>query len=119
VALPSTTYEPRQPTSGVLHQVVRDHFEAFREQATDLRDGEGLPSFVEQEFRDFLHCGALGGGFARFRCTGCGFDRLVPFSCHGRGYAKSLNMLSWETGRRATPWVFTAVVLVPRAIDFA
>jgi len=52
-----------------LHQVVRDHFEAFRAQAADLRDGEGLPSFVEQEFRRFLQCGALGGGFARFRCT--------------------------------------------------
>ena len=50
MALPSTTYEPRQPTSGVLHQVVRDHFETFRAQAADLRDGEGLPGFVEQEF---------------------------------------------------------------------
>ena len=24
-----------------------------------------------------------------FRCTGCGFDRLVPFSCHGRGFCPS------------------------------
>jgi len=68
---------------------VRDHFETFRAQAADLRDGEGLPSFVEQEFRDVLQCGALAGGFARFRCTGCGFDRLVPFSCHGRGFFPS------------------------------
>lgn len=89
MALPSTTYEPRQSASGVLHQVVREHFETFRTQAANLRNGEGLPSFVEQEFRDFLRCGALGGGFARFRCTGCGFDRLVPFSCHGRGFCPS------------------------------
>ena len=88
-ARPSTTYEPRQPASSVLYQVVRDHFETFRAQAADLRDGEGLPSFVEQEFRSFLQCGALGGGFARFRCTGCGFDRLVPLSCHGRGFCPS------------------------------
>lgn len=81
MALPSTTYEPRQPAAGVLHQVVRDHFETFRAQAADLRNGEGLPGFVEQEFLDFLRCGSLGPGFARFRCTGCGFDRLVPFSC--------------------------------------
>ena len=69
--------------------MVRDHFETFRAQAADLRDGEGLPGFVEQEFRDFLQCGALGGGFARFHCTGCGFDRLVLLSCHGRGFCPS------------------------------
>ena len=73
------TYAPRQPASSVLYQVVRDHFETFRAQAAELRDGEGLPSFVEQEFRDFLRCGSLAGGFARFRCTGCGFGCLVPF----------------------------------------
>ena len=89
MASPSTTYEPRQPESGVLYQVVRDRFETFRAQAADLRDGEGLPGFVKQEFRDFLRCGSLGGGFARFRCAGCGFDRLVPFSCHGRGFCPS------------------------------
>ena len=89
VALPSTTYEPRQPAAGVLHQVLRDHFETFRAQAAGLRDGEGLPGFVEQEFRDFLQCGALAGGFARFRCTGCGFDRLVPFSRKGRAFCPS------------------------------
>jgi hypothetical protein len=51
-----------------------------------LRDGEGLPRFVEQEFRDFLRCGGLAGGFARFRCAACGLDRLVAFSCKGRGF---------------------------------
>jgi hypothetical protein len=38
---------------------VHDHFETFRAQAASLRDGEGLPRFVEQEFRDFLQCGWL------------------------------------------------------------
>ena len=89
MASPSPSYRPRQPASGVLFQVVRDHFETFRRQAANLRDGEGLPGFVEQEFRKFLQCGSLGGGFARFRCPGCGFDRLVPFSCHGRGFCQS------------------------------
>ena len=78
---PVTTYRPRQPPAGVLHQVVREHLETFLTQAADLRDGEGLSGFVEQEFRNFLRCGSLGGGFARFQCAGCGFDRLVPFSC--------------------------------------
>jgi hypothetical protein len=69
-----------------LYRIVRDHFETFRAHAAALRDGEGLPRFVEQEFRDFLRCGCLTGGFARFRCATCGLDRLVAFSCKGRGF---------------------------------
>ena len=82
VAQPSATYEPRRPAQQVLHQIVLEHFETFRAQAAGLRDGEGLPRFVEQEFRDFLRCGGQAGGFARLRCSACGFDRLVPFSCY-------------------------------------
>ena len=62
----STTYEPRHPAQSLLYQIVREHFETFRAQAASLRDGEGLPRFVEQEFRDFLQCGWLAGGLARF-----------------------------------------------------
>ena len=61
-----------------------------------MRDGQGLPGFVEQEFRDFLTCGCLAAGFARFRCASCRFDRLVPFSCKGRGFCPSCG------GRRMT-----------------
>jgi hypothetical protein len=32
----------------VLYQVVRDHYETFRTQAASIRDGAGLPRFVEQ-----------------------------------------------------------------------
>ena len=87
--MPSARYEPRRPAEGVLYQIVQAHFETFRAQAASLRDGEGLPRFVEEEFRDFLRCGSLAGGFARFRCTACGLDRLVPFSCKGRGFCLS------------------------------
>ena len=72
-----------------MYQVVRDHFDTFRAQAAGLRDGEGLPRFVEQEFRALLRCGCLAGGFARFRCDDCGLDRLVPFSCKGRAACAS------------------------------
>jgi hypothetical protein len=89
VAAPSTSYEPRCPSQRALYQIVHDHFETFRAQAASLRDGEGLPRFVEQEFRDFLQCGWLAGGFARFRCGDCGLDRLVPFSCKGRALCPS------------------------------
>ena len=68
MALPSARYEPRRPAEGVLYQIVRAHFETFRAQAATLREGEGLPRFVEQEFRDFLTCGVWSHGFARFKC---------------------------------------------------
>jgi Transposase zinc-binding domain len=89
VATPSPSYEPRRPAQQVLHQIVLAHFETFRAQAASLRDGEGLPRFVEREFREFLTCGCLAAGFARFYCDACGHDRLVPFSCKGRGFCPS------------------------------
>jgi hypothetical protein len=89
VARPSSSYVPRQPGESVLYQVVRDHVETFLAEAARARDGRGLPAFVEREFRDYLRCGWLAGGFARFRCDGCGLDRLVPFSCKGRGFCPS------------------------------
>jgi hypothetical protein len=41
---------------------------------------------VEREFRRFLECGVLARGFLRVHCDACGCDRLVPFSCKGRGF---------------------------------
>jgi hypothetical protein len=89
VGHPSLEYQPRRPEDDVVYRTVRDHFETFRAHAATLRDGMGLPRFVETEFRAFLRCGWLAGGFARFRCTGCGDDRLVAFSCKGRGFCSS------------------------------
>jgi hypothetical protein len=63
--------------------VVREHLETFLQQARE-RDGEGYPRFVENEFYRYLRCGVLCHGFARLRCAGCGFERLLPFSCKTR-----------------------------------
>ncbi|MBW1833175.1 MAG: transposase zinc-binding domain-containing protein [Deltaproteobacteria bacterium] len=49
----------------------------------------GTPLFVKREFQRFVRCGVLAHGFARFRCTDCGTDRLVAFSCKGRGFCPS------------------------------
>jgi formylglycine-generating enzyme required for sulfatase activity/dienelactone hydrolase len=86
---PSRVYEPRRAADSILYQVVRDHYETFRSSADAWRDGAGLPRFIDEEFRGFLSCGWLAGGFARFRCDGCGLDRLVPFSCKGRAVCPS------------------------------
>jgi len=74
-------YVPRQPERAVLHQVVREHLETFLAEARHRGGGEGLPLFVEREFREFLTCGVLARGFARFRCHGCLREILVAFSC--------------------------------------
>lgn len=61
----SAGYTPRDATSTVLHQVVREHLESFLATATRA-DPSGLPRFLEQEFRAFLDCGVWNRGFARF-----------------------------------------------------
>lgn len=48
-----------------------------------------MPRFVEREFRAFLDCGILAHGFVRVHCDDCGHDRLVAFSCKGRGFCPS------------------------------
>ncbi len=89
-------YRPRDAERGVLHTVVRAHLETFLRDAAHRAEGAGLPRFVEREFRDFLTCGVLAHGFARLRCDTCAFERLVPFSCKGRGFCPSCG------GRRMT-----------------
>jgi hypothetical protein len=89
-------YQPRAAEQQVLHTIVREHLETFLHEAAERGEGTGLPRFVEQEFRDFLTCGILTHGFARVRCGSCAFERLVPFSCKGRGFCPSCG------GRRMT-----------------
>jgi len=89
-------YRPRDAEHTVLYRVIEEHLDAFLEAARRHADGSPLPEFVEQEFRDFLTCGLLAHGFARLRCTDCALERLVPFSCKGRGFCPSCG------GRRMT-----------------
>ena len=59
MARPSASYEPKSPAQSVLYRVVLDHLETFLVETGRLREGRGLPRFVEHEFRDFLQCGML------------------------------------------------------------
>jgi len=69
--------------------VLREHLECFLQEGRARGGGEGLPAFVERELREFLTCGVLARGFARFRCDECGHEILVAFSCKGRGFCTS------------------------------
>jgi hypothetical protein len=53
--------------------------------------GWGVHRWVERDFRSYLRCGILAHGFARVRCTDCGHDRLLAFSCKLRGVCPSCN----------------------------
>ena len=78
----------REPERGALHQVLREHLATFLVRSNE-QDGPGLPRFVTRELERALTCGVLAYGFARLRCTQCGQDELVAFSCKGRGFCPS------------------------------
>jgi hypothetical protein len=80
-------YRRREPEHSALYGALQSRLETFLAQARV--EGDGLPKFVERELRAFLRCGILAHGFARVHCDGCGHDRLVAFSCKGRGFCPS------------------------------
>ena len=82
----ASVYRPRDPAESVLYRVVSGHLETFLER--QQRRDRLVPRFVERELRSFLECGILARGFLRVHCDDCGEDRVVPFSCKGRGYAE-------------------------------
>jgi hypothetical protein len=98
-------YKRRQPEDGILHRVVRRELASFYARCDE--SGRDLPKFVRREFDTFLGCGILQNGFLRVRCQDCGDDRLVAFSCKGRGFCPSC------TGRRMSD---TAAHLVDRVL---
>lgn len=67
------------------YRTVGAHLETFLAQTVEGGGGTGLPAFVRREFEGHLRCGILEHDFARVRCAGCAFERLVPFSFKGRG----------------------------------
>jgi hypothetical protein len=71
-----------------LHRVVRENLATLLLECTEAG---GLPRFVEKDFERYLACGVLAHGFTRVACTECGEERLVAFSCKGRGVCPSCN----------------------------
>jgi hypothetical protein len=80
-------YVPRRPEESVLHGVVSEQLLTFL--ASAERRARTVPRLVERELRNFLECGVLAHGFPKVHCDACGRDRLVPFSCKGRGFCPS------------------------------
>jgi hypothetical protein len=96
----------------VLFRVLDEHLDDFLRQAAVASDDDagGVPGFVQNELRDYLACGVLSGGFARFKCTACPFEHLVALSCKGRGFCpscggKRMTNLAAELTDRVIPLV--------------
>ncbi len=104
-------WRPRSPASTLLFEVVREHLDDFLDTVALGHDGHGLPRFVEDELRAFISCGDLRGGFARFQCRACGFERLLPFSCKGRGFCPSC--LARRAAERSAHLVDRVIPIVP------
>jgi len=80
-------YRRHQPELTLLYQIVEQHYPEF---ASLMRaQGRKLPAFVRREFTEYLKCGRLEHGFSRFRCGECKAEKLVAFSCKGRGFCPS------------------------------
>jgi len=85
-------YRRRRPERTPLYGAVQGHLETYLALARDGHtDGDGVPRYVEGEFRRYLECGILAHGFARARCGECGHDFLIAFSCKGRSVCPSCN----------------------------
>lgn len=89
---PPRPYRPRKPADTVLYRVVQANFETFLALCREnVWEYDPMPGFAEEAFRRYLKCGILAHGFARARCSECGHDFLIAFSCKGRGVCPSCN----------------------------
>ncbi|MCK6576103.1 transposase zinc-binding domain-containing protein [Myxococcota bacterium] len=88
-------YERRRPEATALHQVVRDNLLTLYAAAED-GFASPLPGFVKDELEGFISCGVLARGFAVIACPDCREQKVVGFSCKGRGFCTSCG------GRRMT-----------------
>ena len=83
------SYPTRNPSETILYKVVQENVETFIQMAETDPNRKGLPEYVKREFYEYLRCGILANGFLRLQCTSCRHERLVAFSCKGRGFCPS------------------------------
>jgi hypothetical protein len=113
-------YQPRDPSSTVLDQVIADHLETFLATLDADPMTQGLPGYVKEECYASRQCGVLARGFVRLGCDTCSKERLLAFSCKRRGFCPSyagrrVAQLAAHLVEQVIPWVPTRqwVVSVP------
>ena len=73
------TYQPRDPSSTILYQVVAEYLETFLASIDTDPTAKGLPTYVRDEFQAYLKCGILAHGFLRLACDTCPHQMLLAF----------------------------------------
>ncbi len=74
---------------------VQYHIETFLAQTGEADPlGNGVPWWVEEDFRAYVRCDILAHGFARSRRERCDHQLLIAFSCKGRGVCPSCRRIA-------------------------
>ena len=84
---PAPEYVPRRAGEDLLYEVLEAELSRFLNRTESM--GRPLPRHVERELRAYLCCGIARFGFTWLRCDDCKLNRLVAFSCKGRGFCPS------------------------------
>ena len=84
-------YRQRHPERTYFYGVLFHYFEEFvveYESRFEREFGYFRP-IVQEVVEKYLDCGNPKNGFARIRCSDCGTERLIMFSCKIRGFCPS------------------------------
>ena len=84
-------YCQRHPERTVLYRVMFHYFEQFlHEYENQFERLHGyLRPIVKEVVDKYLDCGNPKCGFARIKCSDCGREKLLMFSCKVRGFCPS------------------------------
>ncbi len=100
---PAQGIDAARPERTLLYATVRAHLKPFLAEMEERGEaGASLPRFVVGEFERYLAYGILANGFARVRCTACGDELLVAFSCKGGGSALHAQAAGCTTAPRTS-----------------
>ena len=81
------SYEQRNPAATQLYKVISENLNSFLAERSE--EGRNLPKFIVREFESYLRCGIYAHGFCRVQCGSCQHEKIVPYSCKGRGFCPS------------------------------
>lgn len=77
-------HDRHKPEETRLYQIISQHWQTFLLERAE--EGRDVPKYIVNEFEAYLRCGILAYGFGRIYCPDCGTERVVAFSCKGRGF---------------------------------
>jgi len=84
-------YYQHHPERTVLYRVLFYYFDRFlHEYENRFEKHFGyLRSIIQEVAEKYLECGNPMNGFARLKCSDCGREKLLMFSCKVRGFCPS------------------------------